>query len=95
MDERIPGSPKLENGVKRKVLPSYSRADLPIHAKTGREWGGAPTNARSLYGRQDDAHSKLNLKLYMAKDRALHAKAGFCDFGRVVVLFISHLKDEI
>jgi hypothetical protein len=24
---------------KRKVSPPYSRTDLPIHAKIGREWG--------------------------------------------------------
>jgi hypothetical protein len=38
-------------GIKHKVLRSYSQA-LPIHAKTGREWG--PENAYSFYGSQDD-----------------------------------------
>ena len=32
--------------LKHKVPPLYSRADLPIHVKTGREWG--PDCARSL-----------------------------------------------
>jgi hypothetical protein len=29
----------VKPGKKHKVLPPYSRADLPIHANTGREWG--------------------------------------------------------
>ena len=66
----------MENGVKRKVLPSYSRADLPIHAKTGREW--APTNARSLYGRQDDGSFK-------AKFEAVHGeRSGFACKGGIL-----------
>jgi len=37
---------------KHKVPPLYSRADLPIHAKTGREWG--PDLRALAYERRDD-----------------------------------------
>jgi hypothetical protein len=63
---------------KHKVPPAYShpnprktgaarglrsRADLPIRAKTGREWG--PDSARSLYGRRDDEQYRgRGFKLY-------------------------------
>jgi hypothetical protein len=43
---------------KHKVLPAYSRAALPIHAKSGREW--EPRKRALAYGRQDD---ELNFDL--------------------------------
>jgi len=38
---------------KHKVSQGYSPADLPIHAKSGREWG--PENAGLAYALRDDA----------------------------------------
>jgi hypothetical protein len=38
---------------KHKVSQGYSPADLPIHAKSGREWG--PENAGLAYVLRDDA----------------------------------------
>jgi len=39
-DESFDGSQKCCKFWERhKVLPAYSHADLPIHAKIGREWG--------------------------------------------------------
>jgi hypothetical protein len=37
---------------KPKVSQGYSPADLPIHAKSGREWG--PENAGLAYALRDD-----------------------------------------
>jgi len=37
---------------KHKVSQGYSPADLPIHAKSGREWG--PENAGLAYALRDD-----------------------------------------
>ena len=37
---------------KHKVSQGYSPADLPIHAKSGREWG--PENAGLAYAFRDD-----------------------------------------
>jgi len=37
---------------KQKVSQGYSPADLPIHAKSGREWG--PENAGLVYALRDD-----------------------------------------
>src|SRR5690349_24713483 len=37
---------------KHKVSQGYSHADLPIHAKSGREWG--PENAGLAYAFRDD-----------------------------------------
>jgi hypothetical protein len=39
-------------GGKHKVSQGYSPADLPIHAKSGREWG--PENAGLAYALRDD-----------------------------------------
>src|SRR6478736_3551591 len=43
--------------LKHKVPQGYSPADLPIHAKSGREWG--PENAGLAYAFRDDEIIKV------------------------------------
>jgi len=44
--------PWIETNIKRKIPRSYSPADLPFHAKGGREWG-RDNSAGSLDGHSE------------------------------------------